>query len=521
MTATNDQTPDVPAAEADPTPETPAEETPATDVTADVEATPDVADEASAPAAIAAVEASGDEAPAVESPAPDAPVEDDTVTAAAPAPAPVPSPSRAIPVPTRPRSAAPVAAPAATTEPWGRVEEDGTVSVRESAGWRIVGQYPDGSTDEALAYFERKYADLAGEVVLLEARHRRGGAGAADLSSTAAAVRERVVGAAAVGDLEGLAARLDALVAALSAATEVEAQQAKEAVDEAIAERTAIVEKAEALAARDPQSVQWKQTTADIATLFDQWQNHQQNGPRLPRAVSQKLWGRFRDARATIDRHRRAYFADLDETHKSARDSKSRLVERAEALAPRGEDGIAAYRTLLDEWKSAGRAGKKIDDALWARFKAAGDVLYGARSDRESVEAEESKERIELKRALLTEAAAVPGEKDLAAARQLLTGLQRRWDEIGRIFPRDKERQLDDELRRIEQGVRDREQTHWRENNPETKARANDMTRQLEDAIAKLEDDLAAAKATGDSRKVKAATEALEARRGWLRAIGG
>ncbi|WP_448980052.1 DUF349 domain-containing protein, partial [Klebsiella pneumoniae] len=93
---------------------------------------------------------------------------------------------------------------------------------------------------------------------------------------------------------------------------------------------------------------------------------------RLPKSTAQQLWRRFRDARATVDRHRREFFSALDETHKSARDAKTRLVERAEALAPRGEDGIPAYRDLLDEWKASGRAGRKVDDALWARFKAAG-----------------------------------------------------------------------------------------------------------------------------------------------------
>ena len=51
-------------------------------------------------------------------------------------------------------------------QPWGRVDDDGTVSVREGDAWRVVGEYPDGSKEEALAYFERKYADLAGVVGL-------------------------------------------------------------------------------------------------------------------------------------------------------------------------------------------------------------------------------------------------------------------------------------------------------------------------------------------------------------------
>ncbi|WP_431779607.1 DUF349 domain-containing protein [Microbacterium aurantiacum] len=409
---------------------------------------------------------------------------------------------------------------AASTEPWGRVDDDGTVSVREAAGWRVVGQYPDGSTDEALAYFERKYADLASEVTLLEVRHRRGGASASDLRSAAKTVAGKLDGAAAVGDLASLEARVAALVDALAAASETEAAAAREAVDEAVRERTAVVEAAEALAARDPRTVQWKQASAEMTALFDQWQSQQQNGPRLPKATAQQLWKRFRDARASVDKHRREFYAELDEAHKAVRDRKTRLVERAEALAPRGEEGIPAYRDLLDEWKGAGRAGKKADDALWARFKAAGDALYSARGEREAADAEASREKIEAKRALLVEAGAVADERDIAKARQLLTGIQRRWDEIGRVFPRDAERALDDDLRKIEQALRGREEVDWKRNNPETKARANDMTRQLTDAIAKLEADVATAEASGDKKALARATEALEARRAWLSALG-
>ena len=433
-----------------------------------------------------------------------------------------PAPGPAAPTPTppkAPRASAPSSA--GSTEPWGRVEDDGTVSVREADGWRVVGQFPDGSPEEALAYFERKYADLASEVTLLEVRHRRGGASAADLRSAARAVSAKLEGAAAVGDLAALEARVAALTETLAAASETEAAAAREAVDDAVRARTEIVEKAEALAARDPRTVQWKQATADINELFEQWQSQQQNGPRLPKSTAQQLWKRFRDARASIDKHRREFYAELDEAHKGVRERKTKLVEKAEALAPKGEDGIPAYRELLDQWKTAGRAGKKVDDALWARFKAAGDALYSARIEREAADAEASREKIEAKRALLEEAKAVADEREIAKARTLLTGIQRRWDDIGRIFPRDAERGLDDDLRKIEQALRTREESDWKRNNPETKARANDMTRQLTDAIQKLEDELAAAKKSGDKKAIANATEALEARKSWLKALGG
>ncbi len=411
--------------------------------------------------------------------------------------------------------------PSPTDEPWGRVDDDGTVSVREADGWRVVGQYPDGTAEEALAYFQRKFSDLASELALLEVRTKRGGAPASDLRATATTLRGKLHEAAAVGNLAALSARLDALTSALSEATEAEAVQAKEAVDAAIAERTRLVEQAEALAARDPHTVQWKAATADLTALFDQWQAQQQNGPRLPKNTAAQLWKRFRDARATVDKHRREFFAELDEAHKGVRDQKNRLVARAEALVSRGEDGIGAYRDLLAEWKAAGRAGKKADDALWARFKAAGDALYAVRSDRESAEVEASREKIDEKNALLEKAALVADESDLAKARAALTAVQRSWDEVGRVFPREQDRALDDKLRKFEVALRTREDAEWTRNNPETKARANAMTQQLYDAIEKLEAELADAQARSDAAAVRKATEALEARRTWLRAVEG
>ncbi|MFS2241394.1 DUF349 domain-containing protein [Microbacterium sp. OR16] len=441
---------------------------------------------------------------------------------------PVPGP----PVPAPPRKPMPAAAPASAAAPavapvasdaaeWGRVTEDGTVEVREGDAWRAVGQYPDGTAEEALAYYARKYDDLAVKLGTLETRAQSGGASASDLTKQATHLKGEATDAAAVGDLVSLRERIETLLASLADAAAREAAAAKEALDAAIAERTAIVEKAEAVAGRDLSKVQWKQVTAEMTELFDAWQAHQQNAPRLPKGVAQQLWKRFRDARTTVDKARRAFFSELDDAHRTARDAKTRLVERAEALAPRGVDGIPAYRDLLDAWKASGRAGRKADDALWARFKAAGDALYSARAEQAAAEEADSAPKIEAREALLEEAKAVADEPNLKRARALLTRIQRQWDEVGRIFPREKERALDDRMRSIEQALKSREDVDWKKNNPETKARANDMSSQLLEAIEKLEAELAAAEESGDKRAVKEATEALAARRSWLSALGG
>jgi hypothetical protein len=407
----------------------------------------------------------------------------------------------------------------ATTDqqPWGRVDETGTVFVREGDSERAVGQYPDGTPEEALAYFERKYTDLAGQVTLLEQRARRG-APAADIAKAVATLSEHVASANAVGDLASLQERLAKLGGTVEELTEQQTAEARAAVDAAIAERTEIVVEAEALAAEDPAKTQWKQTTASLDALFARWQAHQHDGPRLPKNEANELWKRFRAARATIEHNRKAFFAELDNQHRDVRTRKTQLIEQAEALIPRGADGVPAYRELLEQWKLAGRAGKRNDDALWARFKAAGDAIYSAKSEIDARENEEFSANLEAKLQLLTEAEPLLTATDRESARATLSSIQRRWDEIGKV-PRDQVKVVEERLRKVEAAVRKLDDEHWQRNNPEKKARSEGLASQLTAAIAKLEAELEEAKASGDKAKVAAAQEALDARKVWLDAL--
>lgn len=402
-------------------------------------------------------------------------------------------------------------------QPWGRVDESGAVFVREGEDWREVGQYPDGTAEEALAYFERKYVDLAGQVTLLEQRVKRG-APAADVAKAVAHLATTLEGANAVGDLASLKARVAALDSTVGELTEQQGEEAKAAVAEALAAREAIVAEAEKLAAQDPAKAQWKNTTEQINALFAQWQTHQQEGPKLPKGEANDLWKRFRAAKSTIEQNRRAFFAELDSVHRDAKTRKQALIEKAEALVDKGVDGIPGYRALLDEWKQSGRAGKRHDDALWARFKAAGDAIYAAKSEVDARDSAEFQGNLDAKLALLAEAEPLLAETDRDKLRSALAGIQRRWDEIGKV-PREQVKNVEDRLRKVEQHLRTLDDDHWKRNNPETKARTEGLAGQLNAAIAKLESELEEAKASGDKAKIAEATDALEARKLWLNAL--
>nr|WP_225751233.1 DUF349 domain-containing protein [Pseudoclavibacter sp. Marseille-Q3772] len=403
--------------------------------------------------------------------------------------------------------------------PFGRVEADGTVYVTDNGTERQVGQFPDGTPQEALDYFVRKYDDLAGQVQLLEQR-ARSGANPNDVCKSVSLLRSQVEDAAAVGDLQALRDRLAKLSDEVAELGEQQQEAHQQAVAEAIAHRETIVVAAEELAAQDPAKIQWKQTSAKLDELFASWQEHQRTGPRLPKAEANALWKRFRTARTHIDGERRKFFAKLDAEHKQARDAKQAIIARAEALAPRGADGVPEYRRLLDEWKAAGRAGRKHDDALWAKFKAAGDVLFQAKAEVDARDNEEFQANLKSKLAILDDAQPILEMTDRKAAREKLTDIQRRWDEVGRV-PRANFREVEDRLRAVEQHVRKLDDEHWANSNPEKQARQSGMAAQLNDAIAKLEKELADAKASGDERAIREAQEALSARQSWLKVIGG
>ncbi|WP_218712719.1 DUF349 domain-containing protein [Arthrobacter sp. BF1] len=461
-----------------------------------------------------------------------APVESTTAATPAPAPAAVraPSPSPAAfaarpKAPAAPAVSAPVPAPAtpavnlAEAAKFGRAEEDGHVFLLLDGEEFPVGQYPGATQDEALSYFVRKFDDILAQVVLLEQRVEAK-APTTDMTKTVTHLREQLGERTSVGDVNAALARLVTLEENIKAlaAQERSAHDSARAVE--LAAREAIVAEAETISAEDPATIQWKISSARMNELFEQWKTAQKSGMRLGRATEEGLWKRFRSARTIFDRHRRAYFSQLDSTNATAKSTKESLIAAAEELATSTDWGFAAgeYRRLMDQWKSSPRASRKDDDALWARFRGAQDKFFAARQSANNALDEEFGANLVVKEALITEAQALLPIKDLNAAKKALQSIRDRWEEAGKV-PRNDMARVEAGLRKVEEAVRSAEDDNWRRSDPEAKARTSSALSQLEATIAGLKDDLAAAQKAGDARKVAKATEALAARELWLEQI--
>ncbi|GHC42601.1 DUF349 domain-containing protein [Streptomyces cinnamoneus] len=396
-----------------------------------------------------------------------------------------------------------------SSDPWGRVDETGTVYVRTADGEQVVGSWQAGSPEEALAYFERKYEGLVVEIGLLERRVRTTDLSAKDAMTAIDHLRTQVDEHHAVGDLAALRERLDKLVSTVeSRREERKAAKAKQS-EEARTAKEALVAEAEELAA----SEQWRSAGERLRALVDTWKGL----PRLDRKTDDELWHRFSHARSAFSKRRKAHFASLDAQREDARKAKEKLVAEAEALSGSTDWGptAARYRDLMTEWKAAGRAQREAEDELWTRFRGAQDVFFQARSEVFAERDAEQQGNLTLKEELVVEAEKLLPVADLKSARAAFRSINERWEAIGHV-PRDARPKIEGRMHAVERAIQEAEESEWRRTNPEARARAAGLTGQLQSAVDKLQEQVDKARAAGNDARADKLAKELEGRKALL-----
>lgn len=393
---------------------------------------------------------------------------------------------------------------------FGRVDADGFVYVRTADGERTVGQIPDVSPDEALAFYVRRYEALQLEVQLLEQRIRNGSLSPDEARQSISIVRKSVVGANAVGDLDGLLARLDALAPLLAEQSEARKAQRAQQSEATRAAKEQMVAEAETLAAGND----WRGGVNRFRELLDAWKAL----PRIDRATDDALWHRFSTARTTYTRRRKSQFAEQAAKREGAKAAKEQIIAEARELAGSTQWGATsgAFRDLMARWKAAGSAPRPVDDALWAEFRAIQDDFFNARTTALTEQDSEFKGNLEAKEALLAEAESTIAElTDIAAARAAYRTFLESYNALGKV-PRESMRGLDNRLRTLEAGIKRAEEDEWRRTDPEARQRAEETVAMLSNEIEKLTAKIAKAEARGDAAAAKKAQDSIDTYTVWL-----
>ncbi|MFT4008542.1 MAG: DUF349 domain-containing protein [Nocardioidaceae bacterium] len=412
--------------------------------------------------------------------------------------------------PTTPPTTSPASAPTtAGSAEFGRVDDEGRVYVRTADGERLVGQVPGETPENALAFYTRRFDELAFEIQLLEQRVAAGNVSPDDASGALKQLAAALPTANAVGDFAALDARIETLTARIAEQRELRRAERAQKIEAARADKERIAGEAEKLA----ESNDWRDGANRLRDLLEEWKAL----PRLDKASDDALWRRFSSARTAYTRRRKSHFSDVHAQRDHSRELKEKLVKEAEALSDSTDWGAtsAAYRQLMTRWKAAGSAPRGVDDQLWKRFRAAQDVFFSARDAANAAQDAEFAENAATKEALLAEAEALLPVTDLAAAKAAFRAIADKWDAAGKV-PRDRVKALEGRMRKVEQAIRGVEDDAWRRSNPEARARAADTVAQLEASIADLTAQRDKAVAAGNQKKAAEATAAIEARQSWL-----
>ena len=385
---------------------------------------------------------------------------------------------------------------------WGRIDTDGTVFVRTAEGERSVGSWQAGDAEAGLAYYVRRYEDLATEVTLLEKRLDSGAADPAATRTHAVELLEQLPTASVVGDIDALDKRLTTLIGAADERIGANAAAREQARADAIAAKERLAAEAEQIAEA---ATSWKASGDRLRAIVDEWK--QIKG--IDRKTDDALWKRFAAARDAFGKRRGQHFAQLDAERGAAKAAKEKLIERAEELAQSSDwkETATAMRDLMTEWKATGRAGRDSEEALWTRFRAAQDTFFTRRSatfserDAEQVANQRKKDEI------ITEAEALD-LSDPKAAQSALRALQSRYDEVGHV-PRESMHRTDDRMRAAEQRVRAAVDAEWERSSITSNPFLAELRARLTEAEAKLE----RARNAGDAARIAKAEAEVAQRR--------
>ncbi len=259
-----------------------------------------------------------------------------------------------------------------------------------------------------------------------------------------------------------------------------------EARAENLVKKTALCERAEALAG----SSNWVQTAEEIKSLQAQWKAI---GP-VTRGQEKAIWERFRAACDKFFTRRQDDLAKRKVLWAENFAKKEALCIKVEALAESTdwEPAAAEIRTLQAEWKTIGAVKKSRSDAIWQRFRAACDKFFARYASRHDIA---RAERVAAREAVCAELEALTADEQAAEAPADLAatvrGLRNRWQQelAARGVDRDRAAALD---RRYAEACR-RVISRWpgafagTDLDPETnRKRMESIVRRMEDLAASL-----------------------------------
>lgn len=196
--------------------------------------------------------------------------------------------------------------------------------------------------------------------------------------------------------------------------------------------KTLLCEEAEKLNSEEDIVLAFKR----LQNLHDEWR---QTGP-VAKEQRESIWARFKDASTAVNKKYQAYFEERKQREAENGKAKTEICERLEALSFDSLNTYAAWdemtRTILaaqEEWKKLGFASAKINNSLFARFRAVCDKFFTLKAEHYRKMKDELAENLEKKTRLCERAEALRDSTDWRKTADELVKLQKEWKSIGTV----------------------------------------------------------------------------------------
>ena len=173
-----------------------------------------------------------------------------------------------------------------------------------------------------------------------------------------------------------------------------------------------------------------------LQELHDKWR---QIGP-VAKELRDDIWARFKDASAVINKKYQAFFEERKEREAKNEAAKTALCEQIEALDFSALSSFTAWDqmttqiiALQNEWKTLGYASRKVNNALFARFRQRCDDFFTAKAAYFKAVKEEYAANLARKTALAEEAEALKDSTEWRKTTDRLVEMQKEWKTIGAV----------------------------------------------------------------------------------------
>lgn len=220
-----------------------------------------------------------------------------------------------------------------------------------------------------------------------------------------------------------------------------EERKARENENEAA--KTAICERIEALDFTSLKSFSaWEEMTKTILAAQDDWKKI----GFASRKANTALFTRFRGICDNFFTLKAEYYRAVKDELAENLAKKTALCEQAEALKDSTDWRKTADRlvAMQKEWKTIGPVAKKHSDAVWRRFQQACDTFFeNKKKDLHENRAEEQA-NLQAKRGIIEQLKAIPAETPRNEAMATVKELQAKWQEIGHVPFREKDKIYDE-----------------------------------------------------------------------------